>query len=127
MSGPSYNDTHHSDRRGEMMSEGYDHKTGLVLLLGRVEAKLDSALLWLQRHEEKVNEIDKRVDNLERNRAYIIGITLAVSVFITSVGLVLDPKDFLRVVPMPPNSYSEQSHNSPNNRTQPQETVDGTE
>lgn len=85
----------------------YGQGTGLVLLLGRVEAKLDSALLWIQRHEEKVSELDKRIDHLERGRAYILGLVLAISVGITAVGAVLNPKDFIQVTPAPPKDYSQ--------------------
>lgn len=101
-------------------SQGYDTKTGLVLLLGRVEAKLDSALLWLQRHEEKVNELDKRVDALERNRAYIIGIVLAISVGITSVGAVLNPQDFVKITPatLPDRQGSSKPHQETPNVTE---------
>ena len=73
----------------------------MALLMGRVESKLDAALGTLVRHEDKLTNLEGRMDAMERHRSYTIGLALAVSVAVGSIGVFMDPKDFITIKPAP--------------------------
>lgn len=87
----------HLHQMGDRRSAGPDPY--MALLMGRVESKLDAALTTLVRHETQLDQIEDRMDSLERHRAYTLGLVLAISVGITAIGALVDPKDFISIKP----------------------------
>jgi len=57
----------------------------LIFTLGRIEGKLDSTLTRLDRHEQRVDEIEGRLTALEKGKAYLMGGAAAVAAIITFV------------------------------------------
>ncbi|WP_142850674.1 hypothetical protein [Telmatospirillum sp. J64-1] len=50
----------------------------LLILLGRIDGKLDAALQRQEVHEQNLKEVEARVSRLERNKAYLMGAAAAV-------------------------------------------------
>lgn len=57
----------------------------LLLLLGRIDGKMDSVLLRLEHNDKIHDELDKRLTALERWRAYILGMTAILSAIIATL------------------------------------------
>ena len=49
----------------------------ILLLLGRIDGKLDAAITQGQANSERIDAQDKRISALERWRAYLVGIAAA--------------------------------------------------
>lgn len=57
----------------------------LLMFFGRMEAKLDGALQWMQRHEDSATEWEKRIVLLERSSARMAGIAIGASIVISTL------------------------------------------
>jgi hypothetical protein len=66
--------------------EGHHMTPELLIMLGRLDGKLDTALNQMRRAEEHHEELDARVDRLERWKSTVLG--LAVGVGALSGGVV---------------------------------------
>lgn len=58
----------------------------VMLLLGRIDGKLDSALSRIDQHDDTLEKHDERITKLETGKAWAMGVAAAVS---TAVGLAL--------------------------------------
>lgn len=55
----------------------------IILLLGRLEGKLDSISQQNISQIAKINEMDKRLQNLEKYRAWLIGVSSGVAAIVS--------------------------------------------
>ena len=67
------------------MSDGTNNGN-VMLLLGRIDGKLDSALSRIDQHDNTLEKHDERITKLETGKALAMGVAAAVS---TAVGLAL--------------------------------------
>lgn len=58
----------------------------LLLIVGRIEGKLDALSAWTTHHEQEDEKAYERITNLEKWRAYLIGGAAAVGA-LTGTGL----------------------------------------
>lgn len=57
-----------------------ESQTSLILLLGRIDGKLDSALSRISSHDVQLNELQKEINLLNRWKSYTIGAITIISV-----------------------------------------------
>ncbi|MBO8085931.1 MAG: hypothetical protein J7D61_07815 [Marichromatium sp.] len=67
----------------------------LMFFLGRWEAKLDVALERLQRHEEGTEQLARRVQHLEQDKARLFGMVTAVAAVCSLIFNYFDPLERL--------------------------------
>ncbi|NJL70250.1 MAG: hypothetical protein HC888_00955 [Candidatus Competibacteraceae bacterium] len=56
----------------------------LLLLLGRIDGKMDSVLLRLEHNDKIHDDLDKRLTSLEKWRAYILGVAAVISALVAT-------------------------------------------
>lgn len=65
----------------------YDtNNSNVMLLLGRIDGKLDSALSRINQHDDTLEKHDVRITKLETGKAWVLGYAAAVS---GAIGLAL--------------------------------------
>ena len=65
----------------------YDNNNNnVILLLGRIDGKLDCSLSRIDQHDDTLEKHDERITNLETGKAWVLGYAVAVS---GAVGLAL--------------------------------------
>lgn len=62
------------------------NNSNVVLLLGRIDGKLDSALSRIDQHEDTLEKYNERITKLETGKAWMLGYAAAVS---GAIGLAL--------------------------------------
>lgn len=60
--------------------------SNVMLLLGRIDGKLDSALSRIDQHDDTLEKHDERITKLETGKAWVLGYAAAVS---GTIGLAL--------------------------------------
>lgn len=60
--------------------------SNVMLLLGRIDGKLDSALSRIDQHDDTLEKHDVRITKLETGKAWVLGYAAAVS---GAIGLAL--------------------------------------
>ena len=56
----------------------------LLLLLGRIDGKMDSVLLRLEHNDKIHDELDERITSLERWKSYILGVAAVLSALVAT-------------------------------------------
>ena len=58
----------------------YDtNNSNVILLLGRIDGKLDSALSHIDQHDDTLEKYNERITKLETGKAWVLGYAVAVS------------------------------------------------
>ena len=58
----------------------YDtNNNNVILLLGRIDGKLDSALSHIDQHDDTLEKYNERITKLETGKAWVLGYAAAVS------------------------------------------------
>lgn len=63
-----------------------NNNDNIILLLGRIDGKLDSALSRIDQHDDTLEKHDVRITKLETGKAWVLGYAVAVS---GAIGLAL--------------------------------------
>ena len=58
----------------------------MILLLGRIDGKLDAAITRLESHDQRITRLDTDVGSLRNWRAYTVGIATVISLVIAAMG-----------------------------------------
>lgn len=61
----------------------------LLMFFGRMEAKLDGALQWMQKHEIEATKIKDDIEDLKQKHATAVGIAVGVSFVISTIAGVI--------------------------------------
>ena len=58
----------------------------MILLLGRIDGKLDAAITRLESHDQRITRLDADVGSLRTWRAYTVGIATVISLAVAVLG-----------------------------------------
>ena len=69
-----------------MENHPHSDEHAMILLLGRIDGKLDAAITRLESHDQRITKLDSDVGSLRNWRAYTVGIATVISLVIATVG-----------------------------------------
>ena len=61
------------------MTYDTNNNSNVILLLGRIDGKLDCSLSRIDQHDDTLEKHDERITNLETGKAWVLGYAAAVS------------------------------------------------